>query len=339
MNKVRYPEKDLLCKYDLGEDIFRIFNVEVKNVIPLRKVFIVVTDQGKRILKIVNDNEESINELNDKLEKIRTIYPNILTYCRSINNKIVENISGNKYVLLDMNDGREASFLNPYEIKLCTEAIGKFHKASIEAIGKDITINKDSYVDELLKDVEELKYIKRLVEKFKYPNDFDNILKATIDYYINQSNRAISKLEYINYRNIEKDNRNYTMCHNDLAHHNFIVNGEEVFLIDFDYSKIGLKINDISMYINKVMKSRAYGTVEVSKSIINTYRGANDLSSEEIEGIKTLLSIPMDYISIVKSYYFKQKSWRLEVFINRFLNKINNEEYRQEFLKWFNKNI
>ena len=50
MTKLRYPEKKYLSKYDLSQEFFENLNIKVLDVIPLRKVFILKTETGKKIL-------------------------------------------------------------------------------------------------------------------------------------------------------------------------------------------------------------------------------------------------------------------------------------------------
>ena len=45
MNKNRYVERKALCDYDLCERLFDKLNLTVQDMIPLRKVFLLVTDK------------------------------------------------------------------------------------------------------------------------------------------------------------------------------------------------------------------------------------------------------------------------------------------------------
>ena len=45
MNKNRYVERKVLCDYDLCEGLFDKLNLNVQDMIPLRKVFLLVTDK------------------------------------------------------------------------------------------------------------------------------------------------------------------------------------------------------------------------------------------------------------------------------------------------------
>ena len=62
MNRFRYIDKKILCSYDLSEAFFNKLGVEVYDIIPLRKVFILFTNKGKKILKKANKALSILNE-------------------------------------------------------------------------------------------------------------------------------------------------------------------------------------------------------------------------------------------------------------------------------------
>ena len=61
---IRYPEKNYLIKYDLSTDLFNEIEEEVLDVIPLRKVFILITKNGRKILKRLEYSKEKIEFVN-----------------------------------------------------------------------------------------------------------------------------------------------------------------------------------------------------------------------------------------------------------------------------------
>ena len=137
MNKFRYVDKSILCSYDLSEDFFEELGINVYDIIPLRKVFAIFTDKGKKILKKINSSHERIDFIDKALNIIKEKDEYILQYCRNSNGKIITQWNGNSYVLLDMIDGREATFTNPIEVEWCTKSLANFHKAS-EGIINDL---------------------------------------------------------------------------------------------------------------------------------------------------------------------------------------------------------
>lgn len=338
MNRVRYRDRDILCKYDLSEEFFNKLGVKVKDIIPLRKVFIIVTDEGKKILKRVDESNDRLEFLYKVTTEIKRNFKNILTY-NVIDNKAYIEWLGEKYILMDLVEGREVTYTNPLEIKYCAEALAKFHKAS-KMILKNIsseeeTIYKGEYLPmKFMKDIDVLYQLKQRVGGYKYLNKFDTLFMDNIEYYIKDLKKALKILALCDYKEIIQNKKMNVLCHNDLAHHNFIINNDEVSIIDFDYCSFDIRTIDIANFILKVIKNQDFDKEKV-KIIINSYDSIERLDNKEIKLIYSILSYPRDFVTIVKDYYFKQKSWDEDVFISRFKEKIDNEVSRRDFLDNF----
>lgn len=339
MNKLRYIDKKTLCKYDLSEEFFLELGVDINDIIPLRKVFVLVTPDGKKILKIVNSTEERLDFIDKSLEYISKKYPNVLSYCKNKKDKVYEIWRGETYVLLDMVEGREVSFSNPMEIDICSKAIANMHLASkgmIDTIDEDIVSencgeNLIKFMTDSYKILENIKYN---VNKYRYKNDFDKMFISNVDYNLREIEKSLELLALSDYNSILSDRSKIVLCHNDLAHHNFIIDGEDVKIIDFDYCKFDTRVIDIANYSLKVIKGFAYDTEKV-KAILDSYNSIEKLDNEEIKLLYVILSFPKDFVTIATDYYYKQKSWDEDVFVSRFKNKLENEIYRKEFLSNF----
>ena len=336
MNKLKYVDKDILCQYSLSEEFFDSLGFEIEDIIPLRKVFVLFTNKGKKILKITDSEEERINFINEALKYIKEEYPKVLSYFQCKNGKVINEYKNNKYVVLDMIEGRESTFTNPIEVEFCAKALANMHKSSKGIFNKfDADLIKGNIGEYLPKyfntALEDIKSIKNYVERLKNYCEFDNIFLDNVDNYIKQIKKSEELLAMIQYNTILEDYNKRVLCHNDLAHHNFIVDGEDVKIIDFDYCKIDTRGIDIGNYALKVIKNSRYD-MEKFKLIIKSYNEIEKLEKEEIKLIYILFNFPRDFVTISRDYYFKQKKWEYEVFVNRLKDKISTEEYRQEFL-------
>ena len=80
MIRVRYPEKKYLSTYDLSLDFFDELGLEVLDVTPLRKVFILHTDEGKKILKKMDLSKERIDFINICLKNIYKEFPYVISF-------------------------------------------------------------------------------------------------------------------------------------------------------------------------------------------------------------------------------------------------------------------
>lgn len=336
MVKTRYVDKNILCEYDFKEEFINLLGIKINDVIPLRKVFVLFTDKGKKVLKITDSTKDRIDFIDKVLKIIESEYPMVLKYTRNTNGDIIIVWKGKKYILLDMVEGREATFTNPIEVELCTKAIAKMHIAS-NNIFKNISeeeIKKNSG-ENLINKMEEEYYtllqLEELVNKYRYKNEFDNLFLQNVDNAKKDLIKTIEELKNSRYESLINNKENRVLCHNDLAHHNFIIDGDKVNIIDFDYCSIDMRIVDIYGYAMKVIKNLAYNE-EIIELIIKSYDEVNKLEKEEVEILRKLINYPKDFISIATDYYFKQKAWSEEVFLSRLKNKLEIDKFRIEFL-------
>ncbi|MBE6054339.1 MAG: CotS family spore coat protein [Clostridium sartagoforme] len=339
MNRYRYIDNDILCQYDLSEEFFNKLDFKVEDIIPLRKVFVLLTNEGKKILKLTDSSENRINFINKALSYVSDKYSDLLSYYVDNSGRITHKSGENTYVILNMIEGREATFSNPVEIELCTKAIGNMHLASrgiFNVLNSDtLKGNLGEYLPyQYNKAKEDLINIKEYVLKFRHKVEFDKLFLENVDKHINDIQKSIELIAMCNYNSLLEDFNKRVLCHNDLAHHNFIIDGNQVKIIDFDYCKIDTRAVDIANFAMKVIKNTYYD-MDTFKLILETYKSIDILSKDEIKLIYAILSFPRDFTTITRDYYYKQKKWDYEVFLSRLKEKINNESYREEFINRF----
>jgi CotS family spore coat protein len=337
MIKTKYSEKKYLCDYDLSLDFFNEMGIKVNDIIPLRKVFVIYTDEGNKILKKLNYGEDRIKLISDSLEYVKKSYSNVITYKKFDDNLSYKKWEGNIYIVMDILDGREASFANPIEISLCAQSIALMHKAS-KGLRKylESKYNKDcldiSLKDKIKKSYDELVWMKDLVNSYKYKNEFDMLFINKVDEYLLEINQVKEELEKSKYDDLRTSGDTVCLCHNDLAYHNFLTKNNEVNIIDFDYMTLDLRIMDIGNFIIKCIKNAGF---DINKMLtcIEGYEKISILTKEEKELLYILIKFPKDFYTISRDYYYKRKKWDYEVYLNRFETKLNNEEFRYEFLR------
>jgi spore coat protein, CotS family len=343
MNKVKYSEKQYLCDYDLSLKFFNELGIRVNDIVPLRKVFVISTDEGNKILKKVNYDVDRVNFISEALDYVKKSYGNIITY-----NKFKDNLNYKKwndqiYVVMDILDGREAAFSNPVEINLCAENIALLHKASKGLRDYLKYKYKKDFLDIALKDkfqkaYDELLWMKSLVKNYKYKNEFDTLFNNNVDEYLIEIEEAQKNLCKSKYDDLRNAGDTISICHNDLAYHNFLIKDNELSIIDFDFMTIDLRIMDIGDFILKCIKNVAFD-IEKTLRCIDGYEKISQLKQEEKELLYILIKFPKDFYDISRDYYYKRKKWDYEVYLNRFKTKLNNEEFRYEFLKEYKKRV
>lgn len=339
MNKLRYPEKKYLCSYDLSAEFFDDLGLEVTDITPLRKVFVLQTNEGKKILKKIDYGKDRIEFINECVKKIYKKLPNVISFKEFGDGKIYKVWNEDYYIIMNLIEGREVAFTNVIEVKMSAELIAKMHIAARDSLD-DICKSLNKNINELKEEslvvrfdncLNDLKYIKGLVSSYKYKNEFDNLFLSSVDEHIIEVEKALELLSFSGYSTFREELNNLTVCHNDLAEHNFIIKNEEINLIDFDYCTIDLRVVDIADFVLKSVKNVAFD-IEKAQEAISSYDAIYPLSKEEFKMLYIILLYPRDFYSIVRGYYHKQKDWEEEVFVNRLKGKLLNEDFRREFL-------
>lgn len=336
MVRVKYEDKKFLCKYDLSKSFFDKLGLDILDITPLRKVYILNTTSGKKLLKKVDYGEDRIKFIGESLDYVNKNFPYIMKMNRLQENQNYIKWKNEIYIVMDLIEGREASVSNPLEVEMCSEALARMHKASqmIEdnLESRSIPIKRSNNLFNYYKEIkDDLIKIKEWVSGYTYKNEFDKLFLENCDRYIEEISKVNEMIWVSGYRNLLMDKELNCLCHNDLANHNFVINENKVNLIDFDYSTVGLRTLDIADFLLKWIKNSVFD-IKKGELALKSYSNIFKITDEEYKLIYILMSFPRDIYSIIKSYYHKSKEWEEEVFIHRFTTKLENDVFRIKFL-------
>ncbi|MGL5616881.1 MAG: CotS family spore coat protein [Sarcina sp.] len=336
--KIKYRDAKYLCKYDLEIDFFENSNIKIRDLWPNRNIYILDTDQGKKILKMVNYDEKKLNYIIKMLQFVGKSYKNIISYHEFSEGKYFVDWKNNRYIILDLIDGGEFNIYNPTDLKKVIKGLSDFHRAS-RGIKESLTTLelKESKLleleEEFIDGKKKLYKYKELAENKIIKNEFDEIFLSNFDYYMERVTKAVELLKNSSYENLCSLNNAIALCHNDLAYHNILINEDEVFFIDFDYCSVDLKVLDLYSFINKIIKRIGFDYYQY-KDIIESYRKNIEFSKEEEEILEILFIYPKDFLNIVDNYYSSKKDWNFESYLGKLKEKINYiKEYEQFITK------
>ncbi|MBU3100726.1 MULTISPECIES: CotS family spore coat protein [Clostridium] len=345
MLDVRYKDKAYLSKYDLDVNLFSKFDLVVYDVIPVRKVFILDTNKGDKVLKKVNYSIELLEFINYGIEYIRNNnFNRIIQFEKTKSELIYVPWKSDIYCIMDLLEGRECEYSNPVDVNLASRAIAELHKASQGLMHKEeferlLAKNEQRYlggkVIQNYKDkLDELMFFKSIATLNENKNEFDDIFLDHVQYYAENIKNSINIIKGSNYCELCNEKEKIVFCHHDLAHHNILINKGEVYFLDFDYAVVDLRVHDVCNFINKVIKNFCYDKDKCS-SILQEYTKVNPLDDRELKVLYGMLSFPEDFYSISKDYYTRKKQWSEEVFLNRLKKKVEYKEDREKFLEDF----
>ncbi|SHK06937.1 spore coat protein, CotS family [Hathewaya proteolytica DSM 3090] len=336
MLESKYKEREFLSQYDLDIELFRRFNLDVVDVVPVRKVFVVVTSSREYILKRLDYGEDKIDFIYDALEYVKAHgFHRVINYVAGVDGKILQYYKGETYCVMELVDGRESSYTNPVEVSISAQGMAELHKASkgYNTVYDEFD-NRNKLKDSFNKQIDEIMDIKDMVKHFSVKNQFDTLVVNNVDKFLEKAFLALSYLEKSNYNEIVKCQEKVALCHHDLAYHNILIKDNKANFIDFDYAIVDIKVHDVANYIMKVIKNFAF-SFEKCQDIIDEYKKNYVLYDDEINLLYIMLLFPNRVFSLIKSYYYKEKQWEYNVFLNRLNEKFIMYGEEEEFLNKF----
>ncbi len=122
--------KNYLKKYNLSLDLFDQYDIKVKDIYPIRNVYIIDTDKGKKILKKVNYTIEELKFIQEIIDYIKIKFQRIMELEKNLQGDIYTIYKGEMYCLMELIDGRECQFSNPLDLKISSIGLAEMHKAS-----------------------------------------------------------------------------------------------------------------------------------------------------------------------------------------------------------------
>lgn len=345
MFDVGYKDREYLSKYDLDVELFSQFDLLVSDVIPVRKVFILNTDKGDKILKKVSYDTFQLELIQYAIEYIKkNNFTRLIEFEKTNKQRIYLQWKDDVYCIMNLVEGRECEYSNPVDMMLTARTLAKFHRASEGLIydeGFKKLLVKDlqrdgvgKLIEGFNKKLKELMFFKSIATLRENKSEFDITFLEHEKYYEENIMESINILEKSQYYDLCNEKEKIVFCHHDLAHHNILINKEEVHFLDFDYGVIDLRVHDICNFINKAIKNFTYD-IEKCHSILNEYTSINPLDQSELQVLYGMLSFPEDFYNISKDYYTRKKQWSEEIFLSRLKRKVEYREDREEFLKGF----
>ena len=339
MIDLKYRDKDYLVQYDLDSELFDKFNLKVIDLIPIRKVYTLITTEGEKILKRIDYTLEEFEFIVEALKYVKPNYSKTIDFLCSKDGLPYVKWKGEIYCVTDYINGRECEFSNPVDLSIATKGLAELHKASEGFKYNKYNKNKcGTLISSMKRKKEEMLFFKNMANIYIKKRSFDTIFLNKVDYYLSKIEESIKVLENTQYLKLCSEEDKVVLCHHDLAHHNILIKNNEAYFIDFDYSIIDLRVHDLCNFINKVIKNFCYD-MEKAKNIIEIYRRENSLNGTELEVLYGMFVFPEDFYGIAKDYYTRRKNWEENIFISRLNRKINAEGDRIKFLQQLNSNL
>ncbi|MFA7573674.1 MAG: CotS family spore coat protein [Lutispora sp.] len=339
-NKQR--DRELLSDYNLDLALFNIMGLDIFDIVPVRNVFRITTQKGMFSLKRVMYEKDEMDFIMSAVEHLRqNDFQNVMEYMPKEDGRLFYEFDGEKYYLTKWIDGRELDYLNPIDLQSAAELLSRLHKASQ---GFDIQTAPASRnllgmwpknFKERILEMKEMKF-RALLKRGR--EDFDRIFLDFVDMCLEDGYRAIKLLADSSYGTlVDKAKDHGGFIHHDYAHHNLIQSFDgKLYVLDFDYCAIDIRIHDLGSLIIRNMKKTGWD-IDRALYIIESYDKESPISNEELKVLVPFFLFPQDFWQISRQYYIEKKDWGDRDYLDKMNTKSQYTLSRRQFIEEFAK--
>ncbi|HYE81387.1 MAG TPA: CotS family spore coat protein [Clostridia bacterium] len=344
MEENRQQEREFLSEYDLDARLFEAMGLKIKQIIPVRSVYRIVTDKGFFCLKKLRFPIEDMNFIFEAVEHLREKgFINTFSIVKQKNRENFISFKDEKYFLTEWIDGRECDFLNPMDLDAAIEVLAHMHNAA-EGYRPEICPTCRCYFgkwpDNFSMRIDEMKQMKERVQAKQEKSDIDKIYLEYVDMCINDGEEALLLLDKADYKGLsEAAAGRGGFIHHDFAHHNILHTFDgRTYVVDFDYSIMDIRMHDVGSLILRNMKKSNWD-IDKALEILESYDRRNPVSREELKILAPFFLFPQDFWMVSRQYYIERKAWDEEDYVDKMNTKSEYTFMRRKFIEEFEKRV
>ena len=146
------------------------------------------------------------------------------------------------------------------------------------------------------------------------------------------SNLALQVTEEM--EQVESQQEELFVCHGDYQHHNIMVSGEKMHIINFEKCLYDSPVRDLYLFMRKLLEKSGW-CKETGTGLILAYEKNRPMEKEEYRQLYYRLAYPEKFWKIVNFYYNSGKAWIPDKYMEKLLRVTEQEKSKQVFLESF----
>ena len=325
-----------------NEQIYKQYQLDVKNVSKIRGLIYIETEEGLYIIKPYKYSEQKANiENNVKFSLIDKGFEDVDYLVKNINDSYIsQNKYGNKFVLKKWYKGEECNINSIEDVQKASRNLANFHNV-VKSITIDNEYSSNIPTKNMINEYEcynnELKRVRKYIYNKKKKNSLEISIITYIDKYYEQGQYYLNKLKNSDYGKLyAKAIENKWVCFGNYNHHSVLINDDSIATINFDKFFYGVQIFDLYCLLRKAMEKNGWNT-ERRISIIEEYDKEKEISQEEKEILYIFMAYPEKYRKLVNSYFNGKKSWVSIRITEKLEELVSSEQKKEQFLQHLKK--
>lgn len=248
-------------------------------------------------------------------------------------------IGTNIYLVNEWLDGEKCDFNLIGHLESATRTLAEFHRFSqgfVVPSGARAKVMWNRWPQTFSWRLRDLTEFKEQALSKRWLSEFDRKFLANVDYFYNMGQQALRTFAFYNYPKVASMAREMGFfTHRDVAARNFIIGPDgEAYLIDFDYSRFDLRINDLCRLIERSLKKQRW-EIDRAELIVDVYQEVNPLTKEELPILLGFFQFPQKFWRLADRYYGSKKEWPEKEFTSKINSIIQQRIEKDRFIRQF----
>ncbi|MCR6545317.1 CotS family spore coat protein [Dehalobacterium formicoaceticum] len=276
----------------------------------VRGVYRIKTGQGMRCLK---EGRKSLQRAQFMMEGMAFVqkrgFAQLANCVPTPEGSLVVPYQGSYYYLQEWVEGRELDYLNREDLLGAAKTLGCFHRASIGFTpqkGYEAKNKLGKWPKKLQDKSKDLERYLNVARTKANPDGFDRKVMLFGEWMLNHARVSVKNLADSHYADLVDEARDWgSLAHGDAAARNFIRQGRELVLIDFDAIAMDVNITDLWRLMRRAL-SRNNWEMELATEIMDSYDQFVPLESRHKEVLGAFLQFPEIPWRLLREYYEKE---------------------------------
>lgn len=324
---------------DRREELLSQYHLSVESVKKVRGMYVVMTDQGLKLLASCNRSENKVAKEARLLDglKDRTDIRLDTYVLSSEGNYLVSDCMGNRYLMRDWYRGEECSLQNMEHIRRASRTLSMLHKAMEDTaqVFPDDGWEENNVIRIYEKHTREMKRLHSYILGKKQKNDFEMTWMSVFPSFYEEAQNALERLKESAYPALwQKEKERRCFQHNNYTYHNILMLRDGEAVTEFQKAKPGLQLWDLYMFLRKALEKNEWD-IRLADEIIKNYDAFGGLTKEQINLLEIFLSYPEKFWKLSNYYYNSRKNW-VSLRTREKLEQIRSQQTaKMRFLKSF----
>lgn len=241
------------------------------------------------------------------------------------------------YLANEWLEGEKCDFNLLGHLESATRTLAEFHRYSqgfVVPSGAKAKVMWNRWPQTFAWRLRDLMEFKEQVLCKRWLSEFDRKFLANVDYFYHMGQQALRTFAFYDYPRVAAMAREMGFfTHRDVAARNFVIRPDgEAYLIDFDYSRFDLRVNDLCRLIERSLKKQRW-EIDRAELILDIYQEINPLTREELPILLGFFQFPQKFWRLADRYYGSKKEWPEKEFTGK-INSIIQQKLEKERFIW-----